>query len=162
MSVSVSEASSRPDQWLVRTSTGKIQGPFSADKIRKMILSSELKLQDEVAQANFYWVQLSEYKEIESQLGVQVPVELDLNIESSITETDTDTLVPENMPDDGSSVMVRLVEPERVRNVLARPVAPKVQSNLEPQLEAQDRVKVLFLFLLLTILGAILLLLKTS
>src|SRR4051794_25276443 len=104
------------DQWLVRTSTNRIEGPYTRDQVVGMIREGKLGPQDEVCQANQYWIYLHEQHEVQKQLGVQMPrsgrgAGGEKN-EEEITETQTETetqspaesagaaSIPDAMPED--------------------------------------------------------------
>ncbi len=61
------------EQWLVRTEQNVIRGPYSKERIRQMILNSELTFQDEICVANGYWINIHEAQEIRDQLGIELP-----------------------------------------------------------------------------------------
>src|SRR5689334_19631050 len=62
------------DQWLIRTAQNKIVGPYSKEQVCKLILEGQLSVQDEVCQANNYWIYLYEKDEVLKQLGIEVPL----------------------------------------------------------------------------------------
>ena len=72
-------------EWLVRTEKNQILGPFSEVKVREMILSRKLGLQDELCLAGEYWFYLHEKKEMQKYLGMIAP-ESDLYDGSEITD----------------------------------------------------------------------------
>lgn len=78
------------DQWLIRTVKNVIAGPYSKDQIRQLIQSGQLSLQDEICQANQYWISLYETDEVMRQLGIEIP--RSMIGEEDITETSTETL----------------------------------------------------------------------
>jgi hypothetical protein len=97
------------DKWLVRTEKNQILGPFSAEKVRQMILQGSLNAQDEVCQANTYWFYLHEADEVQKQLNVQVPrstlveekgeqteTAIDLRISRDIQVSQNQAAAPEN------------------------------------------------------------------
>lgn len=79
-----------PDLWLVRTAKNVISGPFSREKVSELVRSGALALQDEICNANRYWVYLHEREEIRRQLGVEPPMP-PVNPDEEITETQTKT-----------------------------------------------------------------------
>lgn len=84
------------DQWLVRTASNWIAGPYSKEQVRQMILERKLSHQDEVCNANGYWIFLHEREEILAQLGIEVPRALG---EPGEDVTETQTAVSEDRTD---------------------------------------------------------------
>jgi len=62
-------ASNPLNQWLVRTAENFVAGPYTRDQIRQLMRESQLGLQDEVCQANGYWIYLHEKEEVVRHLG---------------------------------------------------------------------------------------------
>jgi hypothetical protein len=60
------------DQWLVRTAENVIAGPYTLEQVRGLIKDGQLSLQDEVCQANGYWIFLHETEEVAKQIGQDV------------------------------------------------------------------------------------------
>lgn len=77
-------------QWLVRTAQNLVAGPYSREQVRQMILSGQLKAQDEICRSNHYWIQLHEREEVSSELGADVLASLsnDTDEEATLTRTD--------------------------------------------------------------------------
>ena len=95
------------NQWLIRTSQNVISGPFTAEQVRKKILDAELKSEDEICQANHFWIFIYETKEVEEQLGIKVPAYVLQNraqdedeVTETATEPQTPTLAAKESPDD--------------------------------------------------------------
>lgn len=95
------------NQWLIRTSQNMISGPFTAEQVRKKILDAELKSEDEICQANHFWIFIYETKEVEEQLGIKVPAYVLQNrakdedeVTETATEPQTPTLAAKESPDD--------------------------------------------------------------
>ncbi|MGK5083064.1 hypothetical protein WDW37_07135 [Bdellovibrionota bacterium FG-1] len=81
------------EQWLIRTASGFVAGPYPRPQIIELIQSGKLGLQDEVCCANGYWVSLHEYQEVERQLGIRMPrAPGDPGEEEEITETQTESV----------------------------------------------------------------------
>lgn len=85
------------DQWLVRTSNNIIAGPYSRDQVVKLIHEGKLGLQDEVCQANQYWIFLHEHLEVLRQLNISMPKSSRAE-EEEVTETQTDTASTRSNP----------------------------------------------------------------
>lgn len=81
--------------WLVRTSQNEILGPFSQAELLKQIEQGEFALEDEVCRADGYWFYLHEGEETQSQLGIAPPRPKRGDEEITQTDTDTETLMPE-------------------------------------------------------------------
>jgi hypothetical protein len=83
--------SNSADQWLIRTAENQITGPFTRNQVCQFIQQGKLQLNDEVCNANTFWVYLHEHDEIKKQLGIEVPRHLYTNPqEVTLTQTDTD------------------------------------------------------------------------
>lgn len=78
------------DAWLVRTEKNRITGPFPGEKVRAMILNRELGFQDEICEANRYWIYLHEREEIQKALGIEVPASLSGLAPEEATQTDVE------------------------------------------------------------------------
>jgi hypothetical protein len=61
------------NQWLIRTQKNEIEGPFTKEDVIARILERRLGIEDEVCQANHYWIYLDERSEVIRQLGIEVP-----------------------------------------------------------------------------------------
>jgi hypothetical protein len=85
------------DQWLVRTHQNQLTGPFPKDEVLRLIREGALGLQDEVCQANHYWITLHEREEVMAQLGIEPPIrrrrksDAKPGEDDEITETETET-----------------------------------------------------------------------
>ena len=77
--------------WLIRTANNIIGGPYSRNQVVQLIQEGKLGPQDEVCQANHYWIFLHEQAEVESQLGIQMP-RTARGDDDEITETQTDSV----------------------------------------------------------------------
>jgi hypothetical protein len=122
------------DQWLVRTSSNRIEGPYSRDQVVELIRDGKLGPQDEVCQANQYWIFLHEQHEVQRQLGIQMPRSKSgksaASGEEEITETQTETDTenqappPPSVPDDydgSTAVISRLpAKPKSIPQAQAR------------------------------------------
>lgn len=88
------------DQWLVRTAGNRIEGPFTREQVIGLIRDRKLGLQDEICQANQYWIFLHEHHEIQRQLGIQIPRTKGVHsgFEGDDETTETQTEVPLNSP----------------------------------------------------------------
>lgn len=82
------------DEWLVRTTRNEISGPFSRQALIDKIQSGQLGPDDEVCQANHYWIYLDERDEVMRQLGIQLPG-ISSREEDEITDTQTDARTEE-------------------------------------------------------------------
>jgi len=80
------------DPWLVRTAQNQIAGPYSKEQIIDMIQRGQIGLQDEVCQANHYWIYLHEREEVSAQLGIEVLRSKKERGDEEITETQTESL----------------------------------------------------------------------
>jgi hypothetical protein len=78
------------DHWLVRTKDNVIAGPYTSDQVRKLVLDGQLGYQDEICQANHYWIFVHERHEVKKQLGIDVPKPAKKPGEE-VTETETQT-----------------------------------------------------------------------
>jgi hypothetical protein len=79
------------EQWLVRTQQNVIMGPYSREEVREMIQEGSLGLQDEVCQANHYWIYLHEREELIKQLGMEPPAYQVSDEDVTLTQTETET-----------------------------------------------------------------------
>jgi hypothetical protein len=77
-------------QWLVRTAQNLVAGPYSREQVRQMILSGQLKAQDEICRSNHYWIQLHEREEVSAELGSDVLAHLSNDVDEEATLTRTD------------------------------------------------------------------------
>lgn len=76
------------DQWMVRTAQNEVRGPFTREAVIQQIQSGQLGPEDEVCQANRYWIYLDEREEVMKQLGIEAPRKNRLP-EDDATDTDT-------------------------------------------------------------------------
>ena len=100
-------------QWLVRTALNLIAGPYSREQVRQMILSGQLRAQDEICRSNHYWIQLHEREEVSAELGADVLAHLsnDADEEATLTRTDPGAgLRPQPSAGAAPSVPVATVE----------------------------------------------------
>lgn len=79
------------DQWLVRTANNIIAGPYSREQVVRLIQDGKLGLQDEVCQANHYWIMLHEHQEVLDQLGIHLP-RAPRGEDDEVTETQTEAI----------------------------------------------------------------------
>jgi hypothetical protein len=77
------------DQWLVRTASNVIAGPYSREQLVQLVQEGKLSLQDEICQANHYWIYLHEHQEVLDQLGIHMP-RTPRDDDEEVTETQTD------------------------------------------------------------------------
>jgi hypothetical protein len=87
------------DQWLIRTSGNRIEGPFGREQVIGLIREGKLGPQDEICRANHYWIYLHEQRELLEQLGIQLPRTGAQGAaagaaDEEITETQTETETP--------------------------------------------------------------------
>lgn len=61
------------DQWMVRTAQNEVRGPYTREAVVQQIQRGELGPDDEVCQANHYWIYLDEREEVQKQLGIEAP-----------------------------------------------------------------------------------------
>lgn len=73
------------DEWLIRTSTNWVAGPYPKTEICRMIQEAKLAPEDEVCEANGFWTYLHERQEILQLLGVEAP--RSPSTEEDVTET---------------------------------------------------------------------------
>lgn len=59
--------------WMVRSASGRLLGPISAEQLREWITSSRLLPEDEICVANGYWIFMHEREEVRAALGIDVP-----------------------------------------------------------------------------------------
>jgi hypothetical protein len=91
------------DQWLIRTVENAISGPYTKEQVCQLILDGELGVQDEVCQANGYWIFLHEREEVMRQLGVEVS--LKASSDEEITDTHSVSSLERTDPDLSQSVV---------------------------------------------------------
>ena len=77
-------------EWLVRTASNQIRGPFSEEEIKQKISEGELEMEDEVCGGADYWISLYEGEELHQKLGVTLPSRAALTGEETETETALD------------------------------------------------------------------------
>lgn len=79
--------------WLVRTSLGEIQGPFSEVQLCEKLKEGLFAGEDEICRAGDYWFRLHERSEVMSKLGAQVPIFYPRTVtpEEELTQTETET-----------------------------------------------------------------------
>lgn len=80
------------DQWLVRTAENVIAGPYTRDQIKQLIREARLRSQDEVCQANDFWMELGEHERVSKVFGTEVLRWMaEADEEDTQTETETAT-----------------------------------------------------------------------
>lgn len=82
----------RPDHWMVRTRKNEILGPFTKETLISQIRNHQVSLEDEICQANHYWIYLDERDEVLKQLGIESPRPHSPNDEEEVTATETLTV----------------------------------------------------------------------
>jgi hypothetical protein len=77
---------------MIRTAENLITGPYSTEEIRSLVREGKLRPQDEICQANDYWIFLHESDELIKKLGVALPAgSWKRGSNDDITETETET-----------------------------------------------------------------------
>lgn len=97
--------------WLVRTEKNRISGPYPGEKLKEMILKGELGFQDEICEANRYWIYLHEREEVMGALGVEVPGRSASEIPGEEI-TETELVKPPREPDLPELASEEFAEPE--------------------------------------------------
>jgi hypothetical protein len=134
-------------QWLVRTSQNLIAGPYSRDQVRQMILSGQLRAQDEVCRSNHYWIQLHEREEVSSELGADLLAHLALESDEEATLTRTDPAVTLRSSESEHSLDAQIPDlpdlteyEEPQTSVLTLPKLERPPSPPEPRLTPSPRL----------------------
>jgi hypothetical protein len=129
------------DQWLVRTASNRIDGPFPREQVIEMIRDGKLGLQDEICQANQYWIYLHEHQEVQRQLGIQMPRNArnpgergEEEITETQTETETDVATP--VASDSPVVLPVLEDYAGGTTISRKPISQR------PKLDAAPRMSV--------------------
>ncbi len=96
---------------MIRTEENWIAGPYLKDQVCEMILERKLTSQDEVCEANGYWISIHEREEIKTHLGIDVPRE-PLAEGEEITETQSSY-----QEEEGTDPDLSLAPPPEVESV---------------------------------------------
>lgn len=105
------------NDWLIRTASNEIRGPFPQRMVQKMVLEGELSSQDEICRANHFWIMLHEREEVLAHLGIEPPRQARKRTGEEITQTDTETETLVTEVDGDQSIPELEAEPDQTAMV---------------------------------------------
>ncbi len=79
------------NSWLIRTTKNKLLGPYTAVQVKELIGQRQVGPDDELCQANSYWISLREKQEVARVLGIELSSWPNWDSENDEEPTETGT-----------------------------------------------------------------------